>query len=162
MDRRATAFAVLVLGANLWQTAGRAQTPAKEGGSPEKSSKEFSLALPTPDRLFLPETETQARGKIRSQAAEAKIKRVEFPLDAAPPWVEDPLFRNRPAQVILRPPSLVCFRTLYFEDPRTERYLESCGVLEPIRSSFLFYGRALTLPIRMIDVPPGTVHCQGH
>jgi hypothetical protein len=134
------------------------QPPLKGIGDRE----DFSLEMPTPEQLFRPESEAKARERIRRFAAQKKIKEIEFPSDAKVAHAIDPLFLNRPAQVITHPANVVCFRTLYFEDPKTEISLRLWGILEPCREAWRFYGLAITVPVRLILMPPWKVHCRNY
>jgi hypothetical protein len=154
-----------------WSTTGRTQIPpTPEVAHPVTAAQppgamtddEFSLELPTPANLFRVESEAQALEKIRQLAIKKQIKKIEFPEGAKPGMIVSPSLVHRPAQEALYPANVVCFRTLYFEDRRTEWYLQSCGVLEPFRSAFLFYGQALTLPVRAALVPPWRYECRNH
>lgn len=125
-------------------------------------AQEISLQSPTRGQLFRAESEEQARARLRASYAEQGIRRIEFPADSPPAMVFDANLVARPAQVIARPAGDVCYGRLYFEDPRTERAMCPCGVLEPVRSATRFYGIALTLPACVILHPPWRRQCCHH
>jgi hypothetical protein len=123
---------------------------------------DYSLDLPSPERLFHIRSEEGARQEIREAAMKRGVKKVEFPLDAKPLPVIFDVTQTTPPHVLTVPLAQVCYGTLYYQDIRTERYGQSWGVVEPLRSAFLFYGKTLILPGMLVAVPPCRIHCWNY
>lgn len=120
---------------------------------------EYSLDLPAADKLFRIRSEADARQEIRAAATARGVEKVEFPADAKlVARVIDPASAG-PVQILTVPLGRVCYNTLYYQDILTERDGESCGVVEPLRSAFLFYGKTLLLPGMLVAAPPWQYRC---
>jgi len=120
---------------------------------------DYSLQLPGADRLFRIQSEVDARKEIRDAALLRGEKKLAFPLDAQPLPKPVDITQTTPAQIVMLPMGRVCYRPLYYQDVRTQRYLQSWGVIEPLRSAFLFYGKTLILPGMLVAVPPWQYRC---
>jgi hypothetical protein len=117
------------------------------------------LRMPSPERLFTIRSEAQARVEIREAALKRGVTSVAFPADANPPAIIADPYACRPAMVCPVPLARICYHPLYFQDIRAERDARSCGVVEPFREAFLFYGKSLILPEMMVVVPPWRYRC---
>ncbi len=58
-------------------------------------------------------------------------------------------------------PWTICFRPLYFEEVRLERYGDTHGVLQPAISGAHFFGSVVALPYKMTVRPPRSCECSN-
>src|SRR2546422_145369 len=90
-------------------------------GTREKDplAEEFGLMPPTPDQLFRVQSEQGLKERLRQEMP--KVKNVDFPRDAvlAAPSADLTPF---PEQIAFTVSGAICYRQLYFEDKRTERF----------------------------------------
>ncbi len=129
---------------------------------PEDAKKsildEFGLAPPTRDQLFRVESETSLKERLRRELP--RVKNVEFPGEAARlPEVSDA--GPFPEQFISPVASQVCYRPLYFENKRTERFGQYVPCVQPFLSAGLFYRDVVILPFRLLVTPPWTFVCDN-
>ena len=117
----------------------------------------ISLKLPDRDHLFRLESEAALREKILSTNPTAR-----FPKSADIPPVVDTDHFARPPLRCIYPANVICYRNLYFEDPKTERDLIGHTLLEPVRSTALFYSRVLILPAKAATNPPWRWQCHWY
>jgi hypothetical protein len=141
----------LVLAGSARSSGQTAQKPAAPS-----DAEDFSLELPNRDKLFRPESEAEARDRIRATAAQAKLK-VAFPTDSLAAYARDPSLENKPWQTVTYPECITGYHRTYFEDPRTELCLRSLGFVEPIRSALFFYAKVIALPARLVCLPVFTI-----
>ena len=127
-------------------------------GPKETIPDELELTPPTRDELFRVQSERSLQERLRKELP--KVKNVDFPKDATP-WREVPDLAPFPEQVISPIVSQVCYRPLYFEDKRTERFGHYVPFVQPFVSAGRFYGDALLLPYRLWKAPPWTFECDN-
>ena len=143
------------------------QTPAPQGpktpvaqGPKEVLADEFGLTPPTRDQLFRVQSEQALKDRLRQELP--KVKKVEFPKGATPiretPSADLTPF---PERVVFPISGDVCYRPLYFEDKRTERFGHYVPCVQPLLSAGRFYGGVLILPYRMWMAPPWTFECDN-
>jgi hypothetical protein len=58
-------------------------------------------------------------------------------------------------------PWTICFRPLYFEEVRLERYGDTHGILQPAISGAHFFGSVVALPYKMTVRPPRSCECSN-
>ena len=58
-------------------------------------------------------------------------------------------------------PWTICYRPLYFEEIRLERYGDSHGILQPAISGAHFFGSIVALPYKMTVRPPRSCECSN-
>jgi hypothetical protein len=126
--------------------------------SKQKDDDEFGLTLPTRDHLFRLQSEQAFLERLRKELP--KVKNVEFPKDV--PYVPgvEKLIPFGP-QTIAPVFSQVCYRPLYFEDKRTERFGEYVPYVQPLVSTTRFYVGVILLPYRMYLQPPWVFECDN-
>jgi hypothetical protein len=108
------------------------------------------------DEVFRLESEYVFRERLRREFP--TVKNVQFPADVlvhVRATTAD-LLAPRVVEPVFAP---VCYRPLYFEDPRTERFGHYVPYLQPLISTSKFYLNVLELPCRMIAAPPWTYEC---
>ena len=121
---------------------------------------DLGLTAPTRDQLFRVQSERSLQERLRKELP--KVKKVDFPKDATPlREVPDADLVPFPEQVISPIASQVCYRPLYFEDKRTERFGHYVPLVQPFMSAGRFYGDALILPYRLWQTPPWTFECDN-
>jgi hypothetical protein len=134
-----------------------AQAPRSQAPK-ETTPDEFGLTPPTRDQLFRVQSEQTLRERLRQGMP--KVKKVEFPQEASPlPVVPNADLPPFPGQMIAPIASQVCYRPLYFEDKRTERFGQYVPCVQPLVSAGRFYVDVLILPCRLLLTPPWTFEC---
>lgn len=130
------------------------------GGFKEPRIDEFGLTPPTRDQLFRVQSEQALKERFRQELP--KLKKVDFPTDAAPlpevPGSDLAPFAEKSISPIA---NQVCYRPLYFEDKRTERFGQYVPCVQPLVSAGRFYGSVLFLPCRLWNSPPWTFECDN-
>jgi hypothetical protein len=132
---------------------------APHGQEPkQKDDDEFGLTLPTRDQLFRLHSEQSFLERLRKELP--KVKNVEFPKDVPfVPEVEKPI--SFPLQTITPVFSQVCYRPLYFEDKKTERFGKYVPCVQPLVSTSRFYVDVIMLPCRLWLKPPWVFECDN-
>jgi hypothetical protein len=126
--------------------------------SKQKDDDEFGLTLPTRDHLFRLQSEQAFLERLRKELP--KVKNVEFPKDVPfVPDLEKPV--PFPLQTITPVFSQVCYRPLYFEGKRAERFGEYVPCVQPLVSTSRFYVDAIMLPCRLWLKPPWVFECDN-
>ncbi len=151
-----TLAALVFLGAPAWA---RAQA-AFGKPAPADEADEFGLKPPTREQLFRVQSEQALKERLRQELP--KVKKVDFPKDAlAPPEV--PADHPAPfAEHVVAPiAGQVCYRPLYFEDKRTERFGLYVPCVQPFLSAGRFYGDVILFPARLVRTPPWTFECDN-
>jgi hypothetical protein len=124
----------------------------------QKDDDEFGLKLPTREHLFRLQSEQNFLERLRKELP--KVKNVEFPKDVPfVPELEKPV--PFPLQTIAPVFSQVCYRPLYFEDKRAERFGEYVPCVQPLVSTSRFYVGVITLPHRLWLKPPWDFECDN-
>lgn len=119
---------------------------------------EVGLTPPTRDQLFRVQSEQALKERLRQELP--KVKKVEFPKDASRPEVPAEV-TPFPEHVVSPIAGHVCYRPLYFEDKRTERFGQYVPCVQPLLSAGRFYGDVVILPIRLLKSPPWTFECDN-
>jgi hypothetical protein len=119
---------------------------------------EFSLTPPQRDQLFRVQSEQSLKERFRQELP--KLKKVDFPTEASV-LPEVPEAARFPERVISPIASQVCYRPLYFEDKRTERFGQYVPCVQPLISAGRFYTDALILPGRLLFTPPWSFVCDN-
>jgi hypothetical protein len=127
-------------------------------GPKEPVRDEFGLKPPTRDELFRVQSEQSLKERLRQELP--KVKKVDFPKEASLPEVpgENAPFPERFVSPIA---GQVCYRPLYFEDKRTERFGKYVPCMQPLLSAGRFYGDVAILPCRLLLTPPWTFECDN-
>jgi hypothetical protein len=124
----------------------------------QKDDDEFGLTLPTRDQLFRLQSEQAFLARLRKDLP--KVKNVEFPKDVPfVPELEKPV--PFPLQTIAPVFSQVCYRPLYFEDKKTERFGKYVPCVQPLVSTSRFYVDVIMLPCRLWLKPPWVFECDN-
>jgi hypothetical protein len=118
----------------------------------------FGLTPPTREQLFRVQSEKGLQERLRQELPQ--VKKVDFPKDA-PGVPEVPELAPFAKHVVSPIASQVCYRPLYFEVKRTERFGEYVPCVQPLMSAGRFYGDVLLLPFRMCLTPPWTFECDN-
>lgn len=138
----------LLLAANL-----NAQQPAAA-----RVDDEYGLRLPARDHLFRLESEEAFRARLRQELP--NVKNVQFPKDV--PFASEPAkVEVFPRQVVGPTVQPICYRPLYFEQKRPERFGQYVPYVQPLLSASRFYLDALLLPGRILIAPPWTFECDN-
>ena len=88
------------------------------------------------------------------------VKNVEFPKDTIRPTDVKDLNAFFPL-IVVPIPGQVCYRPLYFEDKRTERFGQYVPCVQPLISTARFYGNVLILPYRIYAAAPWRFECDN-
>lgn len=138
-------------------TLAHAQAPLEKPPAVDESD-EFGLKPPTREELFRVQSEKSLREHL--QQALPGVKKVDFPKDAPLAAV--------PSEIAPFPPGIVfaqgghvCYRPLYFEAKRTERFGRYVPCVQPLLSAGRFYGDFLILPFKIVLAPPWTYKCDN-
>jgi hypothetical protein len=136
---------------------GTTEQPA-EKLAPAKAVDDFGLTLPAGEHLFRMESEQAFRERLRRELPQ--VKNVLFPKDV--PFVQESKIAKAFAAPCVGPiAASICFRPLYFEDKKAERYGQYVPCLQPLISTSKFYLGVLMLPGRLIASPPWTFECDN-
>jgi hypothetical protein len=126
----------------------------------KKDDDEFGLKLPTREQLFRLQSEQAFLERLRKELPEAK--NVQFPKDVPfVPEVPQEKLVPFPRQSVAPVSGQVCYRPLYFEDKKTERFGEYVPCLQPLVSTTRFYVGVLMLPWRLYVKPPWVFECDN-
>jgi len=158
LSRRAAVFswATLVVLAGLTP----AQAQVAFGKPVVTVADEFGLAPPTRAQLFRVQSEQALKERFRQEMP--KVKNVDFPKDVPPlPEVRGSENAPFPEQTISPIAGQVCYRPLYFEDKRTERFGQYVPYVQPLLSAERFYRDVLLLPCRLVMTPPWSFECDN-
>jgi len=123
-----------------------------------KDDDEFGLKLPKHDRLFRLESEPVFLERLRKELP--NVKNVEFPKDV-PMAPEVQKAASFPPQTITPVWDQVCYRPLYFEDKKVERFGDYTPCVQPLLSASKFYFGVVLLPCRMVLQPPWQFECDN-
>ncbi len=127
-------------------------------GKPSAVSGADEFGLPTPEQLFLVQSEHALQQRLRQELS--NVKQVDFPTDAPLPEVSRE-FTPYPEQIVSPIVDPVCYRPLYFEAKRTERFGKYVPCVQPLLSAGRFYGDVVILPCRLLWTPPWTYECDN-
>jgi hypothetical protein len=135
---------------------------ASRGGQPGSEQLPYAIRLspPGPVRLFGQlESEEALRDRLRQEALSAARPRyIEFPSSR----VTEPgreLLRDWAGLPMVVPPHYVCFKRLFFQQPWTERYGHSLGVVQPMVSASVFFGDVFLFPLKWYADPCWIFQC---
>ncbi len=120
---------------------------------------EIGLTPPTRDDLFRVQSEQSLKERLRE--ALPKVKKVDFPEDAPLPKSTGVEVAHALDLFAIPISSPVCYRPLYFEDKRTERFGQYVPCVQPFLSAGRFYRDVVILPCRLLLTPPWTYQCDN-
>jgi hypothetical protein len=137
--------------------------PAKQPKPPqggEDLSHLVELTPPAFQQLFRLESEKTFRDRLRDEARKRDPKeKVVFPDSAK--TVPEPVVRIWPCYTMRVEPNYVCSKRLFFEQPFSERYGQSLGLLQPAISTGVFCVDTATWPLRWLIHPFQCWQCNG-
>ncbi len=129
-------------------------------GSKQGLTDEFGLMPPNRDQLFRLQSEDSLKERFRQELP--KVKKVDFPNEASRlPETPEADAAPFPRQIISPIAPAICYRPLYFEDKRTERFGQYVPCVQPLISAGRFYSNSLILPGRLLLTPPWTFQCDN-
>ena len=119
---------------------------------------EFGLKPPSRDELFRVQSEQSLKERLRQGLPQ--VKKVDFPKEASYPEMPGDI-APFPEQTVAPIAGQVCYRPLYFEVKRTERFGQYVPCVQPLLSAGRFYGDVIILPGRLLLTPPWTFECDN-
>lgn len=125
----------------------------------EQLPRAIQLTPPSAEALFRMESERNFRERLKQEErSDPWASYMQLPEEKP----QQPLpYRPLSAQpsTLWVEPNYVCSKRLFFEQPRTERYGESAGILQPFISSGVFYADVMALPFKLVAYPWNRFEC---
>jgi hypothetical protein len=131
--------------------------PPKAPNLPQVLPDDVGPMPPTREQLFRVQSEEVMREWLRQEMP--LVKNVDFPKSATVAFEAGACAFVK--QVVAPVASQVCYRPLYFEDKRAERFGQYVPCIQPLISAGRFYGDVILLPYRLWQTPPWTFECDN-